>query len=81
MKKKLRALQNTQTARKGSSLHHATLEHELRKLPDFQRYILTAAPQDRERMERLLAKLPAFRAWRRLSQRINGHTRGDLAVQ
>jgi hypothetical protein len=73
--------QNTQAVQKVKDLRRAAIEHELRKLPDFQLYMVTAAPHDRERMERLLAKLPAFRAWRRLSQRINGHTRGDLAVQ
>jgi hypothetical protein len=54
---------------KVTRLQLTEIEHELRKSPDFQLYMLTAAPHDRERMERLLAKLPAFRTWRRLAQR------------
>jgi hypothetical protein len=50
------------------------IEHELRKSPDVQLYMLTAARHDRERMERLLEKLPAFRMWRRLSRPIEGLT-------
>ena len=50
----------------------AAIENELRKSPDFQLYFLTAASPDRERMERLLAKLPPFRAWRRLSETVSG---------
>jgi hypothetical protein len=53
---------------KVTRLQPTEIEHELTKSPDFQLYILTAARHDRERMERLLEKLPAFRVWRRLSQ-------------
>jgi hypothetical protein len=55
---------------KTTRLQRSAIEKELRKLPDFQLYMLTTAAHDRERMERLLAKLPAFRAWRRQSQTI-----------
>jgi hypothetical protein len=79
VKKKLKTLQDTQTVRKRPTSQQAALEHELRKLPDFQLYMVTAAPHDRERMERLLAKLPAFRAWRRLSQRTEGPSPGASA--
>jgi hypothetical protein len=81
MKRELRSFQTTQSVQRVARLQRAVIEHELRKLPDFQLYMLTAAPHDRERMERLLAKLPAFRAWRRLSQLIGGHARGALAAQ
>jgi hypothetical protein len=70
---------NTEIARKVTRLQHAATEHELRKLLDFQLYMLAAAPRDRERMERPLAKLSAFRAWRRLSQRIDGPARDASA--
>jgi hypothetical protein len=53
---------------KVTRLQLTEIEHELRKSPDFQLYMLTAARHDRERMERLLEKLPAFRVWRRLSR-------------
>jgi hypothetical protein len=71
MKSKLRSSQNTQTVRKVTRIQREEIEDELRKSPDFQLYMLTAARHDRERMERLLEKLPAFRVWRRLSQRID----------
>jgi len=70
---------NAQTVQKLTRLQRAAIEHELRKLPDFQLYMVTANPHDRERMERLLEKLPAFRAWRRLSQRADGPTRDASA--
>jgi hypothetical protein len=59
--------------RKATRFQRAEIEQELRKSPDFQLYMLTAARQDRERMERLLEKLPAFRMWRQLSQHGSGH--------
>jgi hypothetical protein len=68
MKTKLSTSQNTQTVT--HILQREEIEHELNKSPDFQLYMLTAARHDRERMERLLEKLPAFRMWRRLSQHI-----------
>jgi hypothetical protein len=71
MKSKLRSSQNTQTVRKVTRFQREEIEDELRKSPDFQHYMLTAVRHDRERMERLLEKLPAFRMWRRLSQRID----------
>jgi hypothetical protein len=71
MKSKLRTYQNMKTVRKVTRFQREEIEHRLRKLPDFQLYMLTAAPHDRERMERLLEKLPAFRMWRRLSQHID----------
>ena len=64
MESKSTTSQNIQTVRK-------EIEDELRKSPDFQLYMLTAARHDRERMERLLEKLPAFRMWRRLSQAVD----------
>jgi hypothetical protein len=67
MKSKLRSSQNTQTVRKVTRIQREEIEDELRKSPDFQLYMLTAVRHDRERMERLLEKLPAFRMWRRLS--------------
>jgi hypothetical protein len=73
MKSKSRTSQNTQTVRM-THIQREEIQHELKKSPDFQLYMLTAARHDRERMERLLEKLPAFRMWRRLSQsqRIEG---------
>jgi hypothetical protein len=66
MKHKLPISQST--VRKVTHAQRAEIERELKKSPDFQLYMLTAARHDRERMERLLEKLPAFRVWRRLSQ-------------
>ena len=71
MKNKIKAVQNTQTAER---VQCEGIEHELKKSPDFQLYMLTPARRDRERMERLLEKLPAFRMWRQLSQRIEAPT-------
>jgi hypothetical protein len=70
MKGKLATSQNTQAAQELARIQCEEIEYELKKSPDFQLYMLTATRQDRERMERLLEKLPAFRMWRRLSQRI-----------
>jgi hypothetical protein len=72
MKSKLRSSRNAQTVRKVLPIQRGEIEHELKKSPDFQLYMLTAARHDRERMKRLLEKLPAFRMWRRLSQRTDG---------
>jgi hypothetical protein len=74
MKSKLRTSQNTQTVRNVTRFRRKEIERELRKSLDFQLYMLTAAHHDRERMERLLEKLPAFRMWRRLSRPIDGPT-------
>ena len=64
MKDKLPISQST--VRKVARSQLTEIEHELKKSPDFQLYMLTAARHDRERMERLLEKLPAFRMWRQL---------------
>jgi hypothetical protein len=72
MTSKLNASQDLQTVRKMTCIEREELEYELKKSPDFQLYMLTAARHDRERMERLLEKLPAFRMWRRLSKPIEG---------
>ena len=71
MKEKIRRSQNKEAVRSKTRLQRADIEHELRKSPDFQLSMLTAARHDRERMERLMAKLPAFRAWRQLSELID----------
>ncbi len=73
MKSKLRTAQNTQAVRR-TRIQPGEIKDELKKSPDMQLYALTAAPHQRERMERLLEKLPTFRRWRRLSlsQRIEG---------
>jgi hypothetical protein len=80
MKSKLRSSQNTQTVRKVTRIQREEIEDELTKSPDFQLYMLAPARRDRERMERLLEKLPAFRMWRRLSQRIDGPTQAVPAA-
>ncbi len=47
------------------------IESELKKSPDFQLYLLTRAPKDRARMERVLLQVPSFRLWRSLTQSID----------
>ena len=42
------------------------VERELKKLPDFQLYLI-ARSQDRARMKRLLMQIPHFRLWRILT--------------
>jgi hypothetical protein len=46
------------------------LERQLKKSPDFQLYLITKAPNDRARMERLLMEDPGFRLWRVLTNSI-----------
>ncbi len=60
MKNKITTSQDTHVP-KVRHIQREEIEHKLRKSRDFQLYMLTAARYDRERMERLLEKLPAFR--------------------
>jgi hypothetical protein len=42
------------------------IEHQLRKDPDFQLYLLAKTEQDRTRMEASLINIPAFSMWHKL---------------
>lgn len=75
MKSRFKASQNAHTVREVRRFQREEIEHTLSKSPDFQLYKLTADRHNRERMEQLLKKLPAFRKWRRLSRRIDGPPR------
>jgi len=62
------------------------IERELKKCPDFHRYLLTTSPGDRTRMERVLMEIPSFRLWRALTHSIkdaelSSKSSGDCGVK
>jgi hypothetical protein len=56
------------------------IERELRKLPDFQLYLIAKSRKDRARMSRVLMEIPNFRLWRSLRSSVTRTRRGQLGI-